>query len=82
MCDMLINLTNLQSQASLFWAMSKMGLRPNEALLDKASIILQQKELRAQVRVLFFQPNSLWYASNFGLLTAVMMGLLVVAVWV
>ena len=36
--------------------MSKMGLRPSEALLDKASVILQQKELRAQVRGLF--PNS------------------------
>ena len=54
--------------------MSKMGLRPSEALLDKASVILQQKELRAQVRVLF----SLWYVSGVGLLTAVMIGLPVV----
>ena len=40
----------VQSQASLFWAVSRMGLRPSEALLDKASLVLQQKEIQAQVR--------------------------------
>ena len=42
----------MQSQASLFWAVSRMGLRPSEALLDKASLVLQQKEIQAQVRLL------------------------------
>lgn len=38
----------VQSQAGLFWAVSRMGLRPNGALLDKASLVLQQKDIQAQ----------------------------------
>ncbi len=39
----------MQSQASLFWAISRMGMRPSRALLDKASLVLQSKEIEAQV---------------------------------
>ena len=69
MCGVLKSCCNLQSQASFFWAMSKMGLRPGEALLDKASLILQQKELRAQVVVHFSSCSSSVDASGLGLLS-------------
>ena len=46
----------MQSQASLFWAVTRMGLRPSEALLDKASLVLQQKEIQVQVRLTNLVP--------------------------
>lgn len=57
----------VQSQAGLFWAVSRMGLRPNGALLDKASLVLQQKDIQAQVhtpKALRFRlvvPDGNWY---------------------
>lgn len=39
----------VQSQASLFWSLSRMRMKPSKVLLDKASLILQQKEMQAQV---------------------------------
>ena len=50
-CGFLTAHVAVQSQASLFWAVSRMGLRPSEALLDKASLVLQQKDIQAQARL-------------------------------